>query len=330
MKFLVPTGIGDICWALTKIQSIAGGQPIDVDIACADPNDEIEMRALPFVRNFTFVRNAQLVYKRLCCQDPDPEFPGTPKDVDDEGLYRYIPSGPNGDHFILIANGHLEKGERLEQWLPEYRTDWSFARHFQFTDKYDSIFAHDCWEHAKQIQLNRIGGDFAIFYLGPERGNVDAGHNRGFLWEPSDWVTLGKACNEAGLRVVVVGANYDRSYWERYVQEGVAAAGMKWLDLIGKLHIAETFALCQRSKFVVAYQSGIAIFSHYLGCKVATWWRRKGDSIRPDKYLSFHEAMATAWNKPGTVENGTYLPLIYKRETVTDVIEMMRKRRWLR
>ena len=312
VPFACPNGIGDVLWILHKIKSIAGGKPIDLVLSCFDPRNEVDRRALPFLARFGFIRSATVLDIPLLDAPPDDD------DARNDGLgrWRYLPDGlRNGFHY-LVPNKVLEAGRRLEDWQPEHPIDWSVVDDFDWTGT------------ERGDDLGRVLSPFAAFYLGPEAGNVDEGHNRGFLWEPKDWVSLGRAVVGRGLKVALLGAPYDRSYWERYVKKGVEEAGMSWQDLIGRLEIGETMALIRRAKFFISYQCGLAIFAHYLGCNVATWWRPDGNSIHPKRLVSFDERMATAWTNPAIVAQGKYLPLIYKREMVGDIVAEIDRRGW--
>src|SRR5205823_3957049 len=101
---------------------------------------------------------------------------------------------------------------------------------------------------------------------------------------------LAKYCRWMGLAVVVVGADYDRSYFEAHAARHIGACH----DAIGRWEIGQTFAVIQRARFVVAYQSGVGIFSVYLGIPAAVFWRPHGNSIDPEGYVSFREKMASA------------------------------------
>ena len=73
---------------------------------------------------------------------------------------------------------------------------------------------------------------------------------------------------------------------------------------------------------VVSYQSGIGICAHYLGAPTAMWWRPKGDSAAAHAHISFEEAMAHCWTNPAY--RGRYLPLIYGRCSVEDIVTFAR------
>lgn len=314
-KYVVPTGIGDSVWALHKIldvnKRVHGGEPIDV-LLCGDPGNEIDHRSLSFLRRFDFIRSVEVADIPILQSKASP--------TDAYGRYKYVSDGMHGPYHFLTPNHALERGTRLENWLPDYACDWDIIKRFSLEGT------------EKGKAAGEALGKFVAFYLGPERGNVGGdgeGHNRGFLWEPKHWNALGKWFTQQGCRVAVVGAPYDRSYWERYVREGVGQENMEWVDLIGAFaDIGDTFSFLLQAKCFISYQCGLGIVSHYLGQKVAMWWRPDGDSAHPKRKVCFDERMAHCWTNPALQEN--YLPLIYKRESVADVIRAIDERGWIR
>jgi ADP-heptose:LPS heptosyltransferase len=311
IPYCLPNGIGDVTWVLHKIKAIADGKPIDV-VLSGDPRRSLDHRALPFLKRFGFVRSVSVLDLPILRSERDEER------NDEQGRYRYQPDGVRGGFHYLVPNAVLEKGERLETWMADYGIDWSVVHDFDWTDT------------DRGDELGKALGDFAAVYLGPESGNVDEGHNRGFLWEPKHWVTLAKELTLKGLKIVLVGAEYDRSYYERYVQEGVRENGMKWVDALGKFEIGETFALLRRARCFFSYQSGLAIFMHYLGGNVCTWWRPDGDSIHPKRLVAFDDGMKDAWTNPAITAEGKYLGCLYKRESVWDILGEIEKRGWVK
>lgn len=243
--------------------------------------------------------------------------------VDADGRYVYLPDGPTdfelpGIDFVLTPNHALERGARLEGWLPGYAIDWGVPSRFRF-DADDEAAAEAARGH----------GEYAVFYCGPLAGCTRDGHNRGPRWRPEQWVELGDRLRAAyGVRVVVIGADYDRSYYDGHVRPLLGAREAWWDDAIGVWPIATTFAVCRRARLVAAYQSGLAIFSHYLGANVVSWWRQDGDSISPHVKLCFDERMASAWANPDLLAAGKYLPGYYGRTGVDEIMTFASANKW--
>lgn len=315
MKFLLPQGIGDSVWALHKIQSVAKAHSascIDVYLNCTSPVGA-ETRALDFVSRFSFVHSCRMLDVKIVDQN---------NLVDTKGRFIYIPDGftsvEGGEYFVMMPNGPLERGIRLEDWLPEYETNWDVIKEFR-TGTTESL---------KGIQLKRELGTYAVFFLGSTPGNTYAGHNRGPLWRPVDWIALGEKVQSRGLSIVVVGADYDLPYWETIIRP-LLPPDSKWRSLIGETNVGELYSVTKNSNFIISYQSGVGIVSHYLGVPAGIFWRPSGDSLSHYKYISFSEDMATAWANPSIVAQGKYMPLIYKRHNPETIYQEICQRGWL-
>jgi len=150
------------------------------------------------------------------------------------------------------------------------------------------------------------------------------------LWKPIEWIELGKRIHEQyGLKIVVVGAEYDSAYFDLLIEPLLDKEKSYWTSLIGKTNIGQLYGVTSQSQFMFSYQSGVGIVSTYLGTPTGIWWRPHGDSINVNNYLSFDEGMASAWVSPSIIEKGTHLPLIYGKHKVDWIMEEVRKRGWV-
>lgn len=316
MRFLLPTGIGDSVWALHKIQSVAaslGSSRIDVSLACGNPS-VIESRALDFVRRFSFVDSAEMRPGLALMHDPVFTPEGYWNYIDD-GLYDF-----DGERFcVLVPNAALERGTRLEQWLPQHATNWDIFDDFRI----------DASEHAFADALAGAVGPFAVFYPGPLDGNTVQGHNRNMIWRPDQWLSLGERIHrELGLAIVVVGAPYDAPYYDALLAPRLNGASSYWTNLIGRTSVGELYATTSRARFCVSYQSGVGIVATLLGTPTAIFWRARGDSIVSGAMLSFQESMASSWVPPAALAAGSHLPLIYGRHGVDEIMAAATARGW--
>lgn len=308
VSMYVPAGIGDALWSLMSVKSMLATQGADKAVIGIAPGGR--QRAKGFVERFTFVKSAHYAAQFGITKTARPRR---------DGSYNYRDTQPrwNGYDWLAIANGHLERGNRLELWRPQWDTNWGIADDFVFHNK----------EVADAERFHRDTGDYVVCYMGNIRINSERGHNRGAMWKPEQWAGLMARLAESGVKVVVTGAEYDRSYFEQRVRKHVGKP--EWLiDRIGQTDIASTFAMCKRAKCVISYQSGIGIFSVYMGVPVAMWWRPYGNSQAPKRRITFSEDMATAWAPKAAVESGQYLPCIYGRESVDDIVTHA-KEHWL-
>lgn len=304
MKILMPQGVGDSIWAILKAQSAArnlGDGAVDVLLNCQS-DSPAELRAREFVSRFSFVRSVEMY--------PTPILKaGTPTDAD--GIPRYLDSGRSdlpGVDYVLVANGHLHRGQPLDAWLPDFDLDWNAVGEFRFRLS-ELEFAES---------LDRQFGSYIVFSMGSLHQNTVDGHNRNGIWKPADWITVGNwAIETFGVEVVLVGGTDDRSYAEQEIMPHVSEA--RWTNLVGRTGIGQTFALTRRAKYLLAYQSGIGIFSQYMGVPCGVFWRQKGDSFSPSIYITNENEMASAWARPEYAHRHT--PLLYGRDGVERVKE---------
>jgi len=314
MRYLCPTGIGDVCWALHKIQAINEklGGPIDVSLVGSQ--NQLDSRALDFVRRFDFVNCANMksssIHKEGSWIKPDGTY-----DYLEDGLYEF----EGKKYCVLVPNAALEHGIRLEDWLPHHKINWNIFDHFRITNE------------ERQVGANLLAkiGPYAVFYPGPLHGNTEDGHNRNALWKPFDWLHLGqKIHSEFGLQIVVVGAPYDRSYYDLMLTPILNGDIAFWHNLIGKTNLGELWSITGNAKFLISYQAGVGIINAYMGHNTAIWWRPQGDSISPQHYLSFDERMNQAWASPKILEQGSYFPMVYGKNGIESILRTVRERKW--
>ncbi len=315
MKFLLMTGLGDSVWAIFKIQAVRdkldpGGK---IDVSLVGTTSTIDSRALDFVRRFKFINSVEMrVYE---IHHPAYYRPDGCYDYISDGIYEF-----DGDKYcVLIPNEPLERGVRLEDWLPQYAINWDIFKEFEFSDE----------EKAFGEQTKQTLGPYAVFYPGPLHGNTVDGHNRNALWKPTDWINLGRSINkEFGLEIVAVGAPYDLSYYQALISPLLNGTQQHWHSLIGMTNIGEVFSVTSHAKFVIGYQAGIPIISTYLGTPTGIFWRPRGDSISPNVFLSFDERMSFCWVPPQIIKAGTHMPLIYGKHDVEYIMSEISRRGW--
>ncbi len=298
-------------WALHKVQSVRdkfdpGGR---IDISLVGGSHQIDSRALDFVRRFDFVTSVNM---------RPFEIHADGYHYHPTGCYNYIQDGwwefEHERYCVLIPNAALERGIRLEQWLPQYAIDWSIFDHFRLTDD----------ERAYGLKLRDTLRRYAVFYPGPLHGNTEDGHNRNALWTPQEWVELGRRVRAMGLEVVTVGAPYDRSYYELLLKPALNGDA-PWYNLIGATNIGQLYSVTSNAQFVVSYQAGVGIVSALMGTPTAIWWRPQGDSISPTVYLSFDERMNRCWASPKMLESGSYFPMVYGKHGVESIMEWVKE-----
>lgn len=315
MKILLPQGIGDSIWALHKVESFAKKHNTSIEILlnCQSLSVPAQSRALEFIRRMKCVTSADMYVT------PDGTLLKPGPVADYRGFFRYVDDGATnftGVDFVMIPNSALEKGVRLEDWLPEYDVDWDFA-------KKNILFSEQERELAESFV--RETGPFIAVYMSSMGSNTFSGHNRGPIWTPDMWLELGRRLKTRyGLPLVVFGAEYDRDYYEALI-----APRCDWVNVIGRWpSFMDTLAVLLKSRFFVAYQAGIAMVPSYLGLRTLIFWRPHGDSLLPNAYVSCDEKMATAWVKPSVLERGDYIPAFYGRHDIDWIMNEFETRGW--
>lgn len=319
MKILVPQGIGDSVWCLFKVQDLVakkGDGVIDLLVAAWYDNP-MESRAVDFLRKFKFVHSANVFIMPRRINEGPVLQPGPP--ADENGYYRYIPDGPDaqiGDFdYALMPNAPLEKGIRLENWLPEIATNWKIMDDFVFTQQ-EEDFGND---------FKRKMGNYVIFFMASLDGNTSSGHNRNALWTNKEWIELGEMLHARyNVNIVVVGTTWDESYYEYKIKPFVHTKP-HWHNTISTWPIGHTLSVVKRSSLMVSYQSGLGNVAHYMGKPLAMFWRPKGDSISSHHYVSFEESMASAWARPDFLKRNLLLPCVYGKHKVNDILEFAKK-----
>jgi len=357
MNILLPPGIGDSIWAMVKIQSLIAnlnskcGSSQDINILISGRKStypyfqftgnvraDIDKRSLDYLRRFSFVKSVELRAVPILANPVT-----TP-----EGYNNYVPDGPgtwkpplcqtcayqktpcryhihDSIDYIMMPNAHLERGRRLEDWLPEFECNWNIMDEYEFRTgefKFGENFKN---KH----------GEYIIIYMCSLIGNglvksQDGCHNRNTIWTPEEWVELGRKLHEIhGVKIAVIGAVYDNDYWTQAIAPLLTDDDNKfWINMIEKTTTGEAFSLGKNARYCVSYQGGITMVPVYMGTPAAIFWRQKGDSIFPDKYLSFEESMATAWVPPKMLEEEKFLPLYYGRHDVNYIVDEIKRRKW--
>lgn len=302
LRIVVPQGIGDILWAASKIPALLrkeGARCCDLVIAGVDEfGDNLQSRAVEFAREFDFVE---------CVGCTPFSIVDTP-DLLSSGRWNCAPSQPGWHNFdwLLQANTHLEDGHRLEDWMPDFPIDWEIMKRRKVDLKDEN--------HASNFAA--LHGDYIVVYAGSSRSNSIDNHNRGERWTPKDWSDLIKEIHETSkrngrqIKFIAVGASYDAGYWRTKVSPAIRVGDT--VDIIGATSIGLLIEIIKKSKGVIAFQSGIGCISGMLDIPTLMWWRAAGDSIAPDRYVSYDEKENGAFVKKEMIESGRYIPAIYR------------------
>lgn len=315
----LPPGIGDAVWSITKIPDIIKKHDFTQVFVCVKDTDL--NRSQEFLKRFSFITD--VIYENFRIH------PQGEKEVNEDGTYNYTKNSIEFDEktntwkYYIICNNFLERGVRLENWLTDYETDFNIAQKWYF--KTCDI------EFARNVMKN-VDSGYCVFYLGPLLGNTTDGHNKESLWTIQDWIDLGEKIHKnLGLKIVLVGAPYDKSYTNLFYQYLSEEQKLYYTDLVGKTAVGDVYAVCKSSKFVISYQSGIGIFSAFLNIPTSIWWRPYGNSIStyPHYFISFYDSMGASWASPEILQKGLYVPLHYLKCTPQSIFDTIVNNKWI-
>lgn len=328
IKIFVPSGIGDVVWALTKVPDIKEKNRADFIQIC--PNTSSCNRVEDLLYHFNFVNHVQ--YEEFDIQPVPvyipPTIPGIFDStqfvqnqlIDEQGRPRFIESSGNfmgmPDSWLLIYNGYHANGIRIESWYPEYQTDTHIMKYF--------CFRAEELERAKYLHETLLDNKpFIVFYMGPLEGNTISGYNRNSLWTFYDWSHVASLIQvyRKDIKFLITGAKYDWHYANLF-KGSLSSEKDVYVNACGLTDIGTTFALILRSQFLLSYPSGIGIVSTYLGHPTGIFFRKSGDSLSSEIYISYDDRLSDCW-VPTKMIDTTYFPFFYQEdipETISQII----------
>lgn len=231
-RILVPAGIGDAYWVMTKLKGFLAEKGIvdhpDVVVQDAGGPKRTEpfLRTVPFIHagGYELLRTRSRIWKEAYLID---------------GRTVYEKPFPGIDWFIAY-NGAMRYGRSLAERDPQWPVDWYFKQH---VTKESLAFQRDCQE----------GGPYAIVYL------TDGGMYQDWLkaFTPEQiYATLKLIQLRHGLRIIFIGAVWDRNMTgERLAQYGDA----DWVDLVGETNYDQMIGALRGASLVFGYPAGNTI-----------------------------------------------------------------------
>lgn len=245
-QLLVPTGIGDFSWIWSKLSTTSDTfeilhpreTPARLDPFLALlPKDRILSYAVEPNAGFFFDRRE---LKAQFCNAPG------------EPIQRYDQMR-EGSINVVEANTHLERGNRIESWLPDipavdfhYRIEGLLEK----TARANIFIVH---LSSRQVQKTWHYYDIPVWISMIQRVQKQTG------WTP-----------------VFIGGAYDdfaRECFEKY-----AGTGAKTFSLIGKTpDLLSALCLIQQCKFFMGcVSSGLTMLANVLSTPSVSWWPRPG------------------------------------------------------
>lgn len=263
ISLCVPAGIGDISWIYSKLH--CAPPEFDFEIAVSDgwPHRSVEFcRLLP--------RVVKASYDSVSYQDIV-SF----QQLNGFRTFSEIASNGFGRTF-LSCNEHLERGKRLESWLPDLATDFHYPL---ATNAEDHVVAEDlispCEETVKV-------GVSAASYRGSEAWDT---------WRLPKWnrfLDLFKEVLGVPCTFVLLGGFWDDLTFGLSKRQDT-------LELVGKTSVAQAYELHKLLDGYVGFSSGLGVLATLLSRPSVMLWP------------SHQVELSTSWAPPEMLKEGSYV-----------------------
>lgn len=297
-----PAGIGDAIWLMNKFKGIREAEwPCTIKyVICADMQHKLASRASDFLLLSDYVDSIEVrpltLPPDVGCDDPS------------KPVYR------------LLANNYLDPkvppyvGGNLADWHPELKTSWDIG-----------IQIPRCAELQVFQRMRNENGDLRNYVCVYASSRV---WNRGTLhgyWSVQDWAKLCIELNAAGLKPVLLGAEWDKEWGDKIAEEMVelgATPSKVWVNMTGKTPLLLALAFMKHAKCTFGITSGLPITGAQMGYPTIIAWPVAGvsnvDVTRPGQ--GFCKEFKRNWVPPDVEAAGTYKDLTVGEFTLDSVL----------
>lgn len=254
LRVALPTGLGDAHWCVQKLRALKAlhpGRPLHAETARTPWHESWNyLKLVPFI-------DSACEGKHLASVDElKPRF------TDPHWTKLENCKGWKGFDYVLCANGHLETGGRIEDFLPELATDYTYPLSFQSECHYPG-----------SVVLYPSG-------VGPNSGF------HGNWWTQEHWRKTIRLFAEAGVTPVIVGASTKQDM--DYAKAMLSGVESLVTNLVGKTSTDEVLHLISKAKLWMGLNSGLGILSAMMGTPTIMHW-----SVKP--FGKLHPAQPYSW-----------------------------------
>lgn len=296
ISILVPPGIGDSYWSITKLESFIEKNKIgipDIYVACNKVKQhDGHKRAFPFIEMFPFLHSSS-------------EAIGNMKNEKHKQIWREayaqkrrtIFNKVMGCDYFISYNGHLRFGERMEDIDPDLKTNW-YPKMFESLE-----------QKRYKNQILKHYGKYILCYF-PCQGTYKYWTQEFNLSKIVS--SIQNICRLTKTFPIFVGAKWDA---EEETLTRITQNSGRCLDLRGKTSVEQLFGLIKGSSLIFGFPSGLTIMATVLKAKTLMLWNKyyHEDFVK-------HSCPPDTWDKNYFVFNTKNLT---EREVITKGVNII-------
>ena len=265
----LPSGIGDVSWAYSKLLHLGR---MEYEVADGWPYRTVQyMDLLPGVTKASYgaFRYEDIVTFQTATIGETPVW--------SEVIQR------NGIGRLLIApNRHLEMGKRLEDWLPDLPTEFHYSITIPEGDRQKANALLEGFERP-------FWGISAASYRGSEAWKT---------WGRDEWADyLRRFHDHAGGTIILLGG-----FWDDLTH---SLAELGYPEFVGKTSIGTAIAILDKLDGYLGFSSGLGVLRTVLNRRAFLMWPAHqvelSTSWAPPHMLESGRYMASQWLKPKEV-----------------------------
>ncbi len=278
IRVAFPLGIGDCFWPCQKLKGLS--KLCDYAPIHAYVNKSENHKSVGFLQLIPHIEKADfhvLAPNRIISQLP-------PSYKAERWSTLEGSEGWNNFDYIFCANGHIEDGKPIAEWMPELETEYDF----------DYMLDDQAREDAELLM-----SDPAVL-LYPSAYGPNYGFHK-MWWSVADWVEVIRLFNQKNIVPTLVGANTegDLAYANRLTLASFRNPKIEFKSVVGLTTIAAMVAMLQRCKVWIGLNSGFGIVAASMQTPTLMMW---ADRRWPIGDTFFRPAMQTAWLHPDRLD----------------------------
>jgi hypothetical protein len=237
LQITVHPGLGDFSWVYSKLVNC--GRPLELTIA----EDSKTKRALTYVQCLPQIADAKY---------------GTMQDYEIlyhtwNGTYEeMLKAEEEGKLIYISANNWVDKGNRLESFIPDLPTDFHYPI---VTKESDKIRADQL------LPILPSGDKYFGIYTSSLGGNIAWDG-----WSPNEWIDFISLVYKEfpSATFVLIGAKWDVDYLPAFMPK-LVDTGVPYINLIGKTpDMSLSMEVLKRLDYHIGFASGMGIISNVL------------------------------------------------------------------